>query len=207
MESMELAATIRREYPKTRVTMIDDNKEPVLAERYGEKVSRSLIAMQQNRGVEFVLGRRCLKYEGEDGRVKKIVLKGREVETDYVLYFPNNIMANTSLLTESPYREDMYFDRYRRMGLEVDLNSRHNRVFGAGPSGAPLYFLTQERITECPYNMSIEQGAVVAYNLLGLVGGVDAGDTVRHGAVYGLQLLRACVQGGRVHELARGVSD
>ena len=166
---MELAATIRREYPKVKITMIDDNKSTVLVEKYGEKVANSLIQMQKNRGIEFVLGRKCLKYEGADGRVTKILLKGRQVETDYILYFPNNVMANTSLLTESPYREDMYFDRYQRMGLDVDLNSRHNRVFGAGSCASPLYFMTQERITDCPHNMSIDQGAVAAYNLLGLV--------------------------------------
>jgi Pyridine nucleotide-disulphide oxidoreductase len=43
MESLELVTTIRREYPKVHVTVIDDNSESMIHIKYGEKVARNLI--------------------------------------------------------------------------------------------------------------------------------------------------------------------
>ena len=43
MESLEFVSTVRREYPKVKITLIDDNKEPIIKEKYGEKVMLGLI--------------------------------------------------------------------------------------------------------------------------------------------------------------------
>lgn len=43
MESLELVSTLRREYPKVHITVIDDNSESVIHTRYGEKVAKNLI--------------------------------------------------------------------------------------------------------------------------------------------------------------------
>jgi hypothetical protein len=43
MESLETISTIRREYPKVNITVIDDNIESYIQVKYGEEVAKSLI--------------------------------------------------------------------------------------------------------------------------------------------------------------------
>ncbi len=43
MESLELVTTLRREFPKLHITVIDDNSESLIQLKYGEKVARNLI--------------------------------------------------------------------------------------------------------------------------------------------------------------------
>lgn len=43
MESLELVSTIRREYPKIHITVIDENRETYLDVQFGKDVSNSLI--------------------------------------------------------------------------------------------------------------------------------------------------------------------
>lgn len=43
MESLELISTIRREFPKVRITVVDDNRESALACKYGKEVEQALI--------------------------------------------------------------------------------------------------------------------------------------------------------------------
>ena len=43
LESLELVSTIRREYPKVHITVIDENRENYLETQLGKEVAKSLI--------------------------------------------------------------------------------------------------------------------------------------------------------------------
>lgn len=124
--------------------------------------------MQKNRGVEFILGRKTLKYEGDGELVSKIHLKGKTVDTDYLLYFPNNFIAKTDMFDNSSYFQDLSFDKNGRLLVDIDLNAKHNRIFGAGEAVAAQYFRNSERMNNCNTGMSISQGMFAAYNILGI---------------------------------------
>ena len=169
MESLEVVSTIRREYPKVRITVVDDNPENILIERYGETISKSLIGAHKQRGVEFVLGRRCISYEGEDPEtVNKLNLKGKVVATDLVVQFPNNFMANTDFIDKSPYATEVKTDRQGRVSIDPYMKSAHGRVFAAGEAANPIYWATSERISWIGHGTNIVQGTWAAFNLLGL---------------------------------------
>ena len=94
--------------------------------------------MQQNRGVDFILGRRCLEYlQDNNAKVNKVILRGKELETDHIVYFPNNFKANTDYLRQSYYNPDMKFDTFERLMIKVDMNANINKVFAAGEMCCP----------------------------------------------------------------------
>ena len=43
MESLEFVSTLRREFPKVHISVIDDNRETVIQQQYGKKVADSII--------------------------------------------------------------------------------------------------------------------------------------------------------------------
>jgi apoptosis-inducing factor 3 len=169
MESLEVVSTIRREYPKVNVTVVDDNPENILLERYGDNISNSLIGAHQQRGVEFILGRRCLSYEGTKPElVDQLHLKGKIVNTDLVLQFPNNFRANTEFIEKSPYSTELKTDRQGRVSVDAYMKTAHGRIFGAGVGSNPIYWATTERITWLGHGTSVVHGTWAAFNLLGL---------------------------------------
>jgi hypothetical protein len=42
MESLEFVSTLRREFPKVKITVVDDNRESVVQQQYGKEVSDSI---------------------------------------------------------------------------------------------------------------------------------------------------------------------
>lgn len=169
MESLEVVSTIRREYPKVKVTVVDDNPENILIERYGDSIAKSLIGAHKQRGVDFVLGRRCLSYEGEQpDKVNYLNLKGKMVQTDLVLQFPNNFLANTDFLDKGPHASEIKTDRQGRISVDPYLKSAHGRIFAAGDAANPLYWATTERINWIGHGTNVVQGTWAAFNLLGL---------------------------------------
>ena len=125
--------------------------------------------MQQNRGVDFILGRRCLEYlQDNNAKVNKVILRGKELETDHIVYFPNNFKANTDYLRQSYYNPDMKFDTFERLMIKVDMNANINKVFAAGEMCCPQFFRNRERIRSCSHGTNINQGMVVGFNIMGL---------------------------------------
>jgi uncharacterized NAD(P)/FAD-binding protein YdhS len=43
LESLEIVSTLRREYPKLHITVIDENRESILEAQFGKEVANSLI--------------------------------------------------------------------------------------------------------------------------------------------------------------------
>jgi hypothetical protein len=123
--------------------------------------------MQKNRGVEFVLGRRVISYQGEQ-KVEKILLRGKTVETDHILYFPNNFTANTEFFKKSNYSPDIGFDSSGRLKVNELLTTDFKRIFAVGESSCASFFANNDAFETVSHNMSINQGVFAAYNVLGL---------------------------------------
>ncbi len=43
MESLEFVSTLRREFPKVTITVVDDNRESVIQQQYGKQVADSIL--------------------------------------------------------------------------------------------------------------------------------------------------------------------
>lgn len=168
MESLQFMTTIRREYPKIHITCVDDNRENILIEKYGKEVSNSLINMQKNRGIDFILGRKLIRYEGEGRKVDTVIIKGKELETDQIVYFPNNFEGKNEILDESEFSQDVIFDGRKRLCVDVDMNANHNKIFAAGEGAGIHMFRNTERLKENSHADQISQGQTAAMNILGL---------------------------------------
>lgn len=102
---------------------------------------------------------------GKGGAIDQILLTGKTVDTDLVLYFPNNSIANTEIVDKSYYKEDMKFDRNEKICTDIDLNVGVKRIFTAGECASPLNFANSERYKTCSYADSIVQGMVAGFNI------------------------------------------
>ncbi len=114
-----------------------------------------------------MLGRRVLSYKGEQS-VEKIYLRGKIVETDHVLYFPNNFTGNTDFFKKSNYTPDINFDSNGRIKVDEHMCTEFKRIFAAGEVSSSNFFANNDPIESVSHNMSINQGVFTAYNVLGL---------------------------------------
>ena len=114
-----------------------------------------------------MLGRRVLSYQG-DRAVDKIYLRGKTVETDHILYFPNNLASNTEFFRKSNYSADISFDTHGRLKVGEHMASDVKRIFAAGESASASFFANNDPIDSITHNMSVNQGVFAAYNVLGL---------------------------------------
>ena len=89
-DSLNVANTIRKEFPQIGITIIDknDNLESLTRE-VGEEVAKGIIAEHKKNGVKFILGNLPLFVYGEEEEKKRLMFhKGEELETDLILAFP-----------------------------------------------------------------------------------------------------------------------
>ena len=114
-----------------------------------------------------MLGRRVLSYHG-DRSVDKIYLRGKTVETDHILYFPNNAGANTQFFKKSNYSADIAFDSIGRIKVNEFMTSDVKRIFATGESACLDFFANNDPIDFISHNMSVNHGVFAAYNILGL---------------------------------------
>ena len=171
MESLEFVSTLRREYPKASITVIDDNRESRVQSQYGKEVAKSICKystvtrIHQNRGVQFHLGRKIQDMTGSGGVIKSINMTGKTVETDLVIYFPNNVSANNEMFEGSYLLDELQFDKTGKILTGIDLNTGSKRMFAAGDCSAVPSFANSERFKNCSYAESIIQGMVAGINL------------------------------------------
>lgn len=102
---------------------------------------------------------------GDGGVVTQVVMPGKTVDTDLLLYFPNNSKGNTELLDRSNYIEDMKFDKSDRICTEIDLNVGVKRIFAAGDCASVPFFANSERFKFWNFAQSIVQGMTVGFNM------------------------------------------
>jgi hypothetical protein len=114
------------------------------------------------------MGRKCKQMISEGGAVKKVEVVGRTVDTDFVLYSPNNFKASTDIFNNSTYAEDLKFDKENRICTEVDLNAGLKRMFAAGECASVPNFMNSERYKSCSYAESINQGFFAGMNMSGM---------------------------------------
>lgn len=97
-----------------------------------------------------------------------MVVTGKNIDTDLVIYFPNNVEGNTRIFDRSSYFEDMRFDKNDRICTDIDLNVGIKRIFAAGSCASVLNFSNSERYKTCGYAESIIQGMTAGFNMNGM---------------------------------------
>lgn len=115
-----------------------------------------------------MIGRKCSRVVSEGGVIKQVLVTGRTIDTDFVLYCPNNFKANTELFNHSTYSEDLKFDSEGRLCVEIDLNAGVKRIYAAGECASLPNFSNGERFKSCTYADSINQGIFAGYNMSGM---------------------------------------
>ena len=126
--------------------------------------------MHKSRGVEFSLKRKFIRFDSEEDKITKVNVKGKSFDTDYVVMFPNNEMAQTNFIIDDEQMfDEMKFDRKSRVLTHFNQNSGAERVFMAGDPSAMLFFATMERIPRSKLHKRVNEGVNAAYNVMGLV--------------------------------------
>lgn len=141
-----------------------------MTKNYGQEVASALKTMHKNRGVKFCTKRRFLKFDNEEGEIKKVNVKGKTIDTDFVVLFPNNFIADTELFdTSRKFTDNISRDEQDRVKVGFDNNSGNKRIFCAGGSSSMINFMTNERIKKDLHHKSVNEAMHTAYNVLGLV--------------------------------------
>lgn len=100
--------------------------------------------------------------------MEQVVVTGKTIDTELMIYFPNNFEANTRILERSSYFEDLRMDKNGRICTDIDLNVGIKRIFAAGTCATVLNFANSERYKSCGYAESIIQGMTAGFNMNGM---------------------------------------
>lgn len=142
----------------------------MITEYYGEKVASTLKKMHKSRGVQFHTKRKFIRFDTEEDQIKKVNVKGKSIDTDYVVLFPNNYKAQTEMFDDNPtIVGEMKRDIYDRIRVDYNNSVGNHRIFAAGGPSSMINFLTNERIKKDLFHKSVNEGMNAAYNIIGLV--------------------------------------
>ena len=169
-ESYRFVASLRSEYPRIEVTIIDPNKKDMMTHKFGKDISKLLKKLHQERGVQFVQKRKLLSFEGEGRKISKIKLRGKEVDTDYVVLFPNKFVIDSELLRSNPkFEQSIILENNGQVRADYKNNAGTKRVFVAGAASATFNLSNRERTNDRLIHRHVNEGVNAAYNILGLV--------------------------------------
>jgi len=171
IESLEVASTLRKEYPHIKINIVDENETLATEVRFGQTVSEALIDLHKKNGVNF-------NFEGEIERfnqdpkvkeVKEVVFKnGKKLKTDLVLYFPNNYLANTEWMVEGDNTDSLEFNEMAKVKTDFHQRTDHKRIFAGGDCASSLYFSDGSRLASNSWYVAYHQGVIAALNILAL---------------------------------------
>lgn len=104
----------------------------------------------------------------DGGVIKQVILSGKMINTDMVLFCPNNFQANTEIFDTSSYADEMKFDKEGRICTAMDLNVGFKRIYAAGECASVPNFTNGERLKYCSFADSITQGVFAGFNMSGM---------------------------------------
>ncbi len=141
------------------VTLIDA-EERILNKYLDEEYTQVAEAEFHHRGVKLALGQTVTKFEGENGKVTKVVTSSGEYEADMVILCIG-FRPQTELLTGQ-------VDMLLNGAIKVDkyMQTSKEDVYAAGDSCAIIYNPTKEHAYIPLATNAVRMGTLVAYNLL-----------------------------------------
>lgn len=152
MRAMECVSTIRREYPDTKIYVVDENEESVIQQEYGEDVYKNLVNLALDNKVKFVLKNPLDEVIGENGVANQLRFRsGLKLDTDLVLLMPNNFRADNEFL-ENCDLDQLEMDDVGRVRTDYDIRSGYKRIFIPGAGGTSTYFAANERFSHTQWN-------------------------------------------------------
>lgn len=129
----------------------------------GPEIGKMSMQMLEEQNVKFYMNDGVMEIQGENGKVKRVVLKSGEVlETDVVIV-GIGVIPNSDFLSESKVEVDS------KKAVIVDKHMRTNipDIFSAGDvTSFPLTICGDQRVNIGHWQMSQAQGRVAALNML-----------------------------------------
>jgi len=173
LESLELAATIRSEYPKVKLEIIDCNIKSYLKKTYGSEVNKALLNYYKNRGIDFKTGTGYASFQSDPQNQKNVkALKtkdGKLHEADAFVMFPNLYMANTDFIDREGVWEDSRTTTEGKLWCESDATVGNKVLFGAGSCVGHTDTITNQRyLFSSHFREAINTSKIAAFNILGL---------------------------------------
>lgn len=184
-ESIETISTIRREYPKIEIVVVDTNSENFIQTYFGDQVHQEILKIHKENNVKCITHAlikeiKQKKNESEiifrDGVIVYIYMMQTKVSADTLLMFPNTTVANTQFLQE--YYENIDYDQVGRIKVDILQRSGNcnfhytievKRIFAAGRCATTSYFVNGDRYPCRDTSASFQQGITAAYNIMALV--------------------------------------
>jgi NADH dehydrogenase FAD-containing subunit len=154
---LEFASTLRQEYPRANITIVDENKNNFLNEYLGEEIAGTLVQYFKNRGVNIMLKKDVKNFlldideddmlaADDDPRVPRKIRqllihnktkdrkpqKFQRLNTDLMVMFPNRKGPDFTYMNEYQYKDEFEFDSLGRLKVDHYMMSPWKRMFSAG---------------------------------------------------------------------------
>lgn len=166
---LEVATSIKRAFPDTKVTIVDPDDSP-LEKVFGLEIAQQILASHRANGIEFILGQGAKSINSVDGKVSGITymftLKAetkpeeREVKADLIL------MA-TGAQIETDFVPHNLLNQDGSVRVNAQLQTVDPNIYAAGDVASFYSLLSEARERVEHWQVAQEQGKIAAYNMLG----------------------------------------
>lgn len=173
LESLELAATIRTEYPRVKIEFIDCNVKSYVKTVYGKEINNALLSYYKNRGIDFKVGTGYASFQEDPDNnklAKAIKTKdGKYHEADAFVMFPNLHIANTEFIEKADVFEDSKATSDGKICADADATLANKVLFGAGSSIAHTFNVSRKKYEFYSHlREAVNTGKLAAHNILGM---------------------------------------
>lgn len=106
-------------------------------------------SLHKSRGVKFATKKDVIRVDkavDNPNKITQVNLRGKRIETDYLVIFNDERINLTNFINNPLYTEDIVFSKEKQMYTEVSQGTGSKRIFGAGDISAPVHFFTLKRL-------------------------------------------------------------
>lgn len=178
-ESLELASTLRREFPDLKVNVLEISDKNYLENNIG-KLSDGVIKYFRSQGVKFHFGRNYQRsFEREKNTIKYIHMKKKEtkkteqiktqkrLKSDILYIFSPN-RGSTKTFLSSKNQKNLQTGQHSRILTNTKQRTYEENVFTAGSASGTKDPITQTQPEHIHHTDALNQAEIAAYNIMGL---------------------------------------
>jgi len=174
-ESLQLASSLRRDYPDLEVHVFNQGKVNAVEKELGRESYRALIDGFRKNGVKFHTHHLQQRFKVDHAQEKlKTIFYGDSESTakafspDLVYHFPNKPFPNTSIIDSSKYNDEIVKNDLRQIEVNDMQRTQLRYAYAAGSCSGTTDAATKFNIVNPSFADSYFQGEIAAYNILGL---------------------------------------
>ncbi|CAD8050095.1 unnamed protein product [Paramecium sonneborni] len=160
--SLEVAQTIRKEYPNIKINVIDPNEESQFQVQYGPELANLVLDLHVEKGINVYENIKIKKIEKDS-----IIFKGKKkLKSDAVILFPSTVAPKTEFAEVSDHQFE--FDTAGRVKVDYFQRTDIKRIFAAGSCAHTYYYTNGTGHLGDQWQACYNQGMTAAYNMLAL---------------------------------------